>query len=445
MWSGETVSQADMIHTIGFLVGLYSLILLLGTLISKLKIKKIYYSLTITFFMLPALGFWFYYGISGSFIHPDTLMTIFQTNFSESQSYLRDNITPSAIVVLLIPFFGLSLIHKYSSSLSSYHLQSFKNKKIIVLLLILCCGISWMIYHNRDNLYRQLYKGTHDYLHQYTTFADNKKKRENSILTTFNLTKTDEPGVYFLVIGESQNRLHMSAYGYERDTTPWLSDQLRNPNFIIYDNAYSCHTHTVPVITYALTAKNQYNSIKLENAVSIIEVAKAAGYHTVWLSNQVRYSAWDTPITVIAAESDEQYWINKNVGETTRTNYFDGQLVNTLSEVHPSSKTLIVIHLMGNHGSYEDRYPSSYNNYHGGNKTIDHYDNSIRYNDYVVSQLYEKAKTFPNFKAFIYFSDHTDAIDQNLAHDASNFVYPMTYSLLYGFFKEVSRRVSTYF
>lgn len=435
-WSGETVSQADIIHTIGFLVGLYSLILLVGTLISKLTLKKIYYSFAIIIFILPSLGFWFYYGMSGSIIHPDTLMTIFQTNLAESQSYLRDNITPLALLFLLIPFIGIPLIYKYSSKLTSYHLQSFKSKKAIILILILCCGVSWMIYHNRDNLYRQLYKGTHDYLHQYTTFADNKKKRENSILSSFNLTQIDEPGIYFLVIGESQNRLHMSAYGYNRDTTPWLNDQRHNSNFIIYDNAYSCHTHTVPVITYALTAKNQYNSVKLENAVSIIEVAKAAGFHTVWLSNQVQYSAWDTPITVIASEADEQHWINKNVGETTKTNYFDGELINTLSEVHPSSKTLIVIHLMGNHGSYEDRYPSAYNIYHGDNKTIDHYDDSIRYNDYVVSQLYEKAITFPNFKAFIYFSDHTDAVDQNLAHDASNFVYPMTYIPFYMAFSQ---------
>lgn len=430
-WSGENIYQSDMMHTIGFLVGVYSMLLLLGTLISNAKIKKIFYSLTITIFILPALGFWFYYGISGSFIHPDTLMTIFQTNFSESQSYLRDNVTPSAIFFSLIPFIGIPIIYHYSSVLPSFQLQSFRNNKTIALILILCCGIGWMTYHNRDNLYRQLYKGTCDYLHQYTTFADNKKKRENSILTAFNLTQTDRPGVYFLVIGESQNRLHMNAYGYDRDTTPWLTDQRHNPDFIIYDNAYSCHTHTVPVITYALTAKNQYNSLKLENAVSIIEVAKAAGFKTIWLSNQVQYSAWDTPITVIASEADEQHWINKNIGETTKTNYFDGQLVNTLSEIHPFSKMLIVIHLMGNHGSYEDRYPSDYDIYHGDNHRIDHYDDSIRYNDYVVSQLYEKAKNIPNFKAFMYFSDHTDAVDQNLSHDASNFVYPMTYIPFY--------------
>ena len=431
IWSHEIISQSDMMHTIGFFVGLYCLFLLIGTLIPTLKIRQIYYTVILTCLMLPAIGFWFYYGISGNMIHPDTLMTIFQTNLAESKSYLKDNITPSAILFSIIPCILIPLIYHASFFLPSFQLQSFRNKKAIFLLLILCYSLGWLILHNRNNMYRELYKGTHEYLNQYNNFAENKKKRENNILSSFHVSKTTEPGVYFLIIGESQNRLHMNAYGYERNTTPWLTQQIHNPDFVIFDNAYSCHTHTVPVLTYALTAKNQYNEIKLENAVSLIEIAKAADFKTVWLSNQVQYGAWDTPISIIASEADEQHWINKNIGETTKTNFYDEELIHSLKDLHPTDKMLIVIHLMGNHGSYEDRYPSSYNIYHGKRKNIDHYDNSIRYNDYVVSKLYETAKSFPNYKAFIYFSDHTDAVDQNLAHDASNFVYPMTYIPFY--------------
>ena len=420
-----------MMHMIGFLVGLYCLLLLLGTLIPKLKLRQVYYTIVMTCLMLPAISFWFYYGISGTTIHPDTLMTIFQTNLAESKSYLKDNITPSAILFSIIPLSVIPLIYHVSSFLPSFQIQTLHNKKTIFLLLIFCYGLSWMISHNKNNMYQELYKETQEYLHQYNTFAENKKKREHNIISSFNISQSTAPGVYFLIIGESQNRLHMNTYGYERDTTPWLTQQLNNPNFIIYNNAYSCHTHTVPVLTYALTAKNQYNKIKLENAVSLIEVAKAANFKTVWLSNQVQYGAWDTPTTIIASEADEQHWINKNVGETTKTNFYDEQLIHSLAKVHPTDKMLIIIHLMGNHGSYEDRYPSSYNIYHGKGKNIDHYDNSIRYNDYVVSELYETAKSFPNYKAFIYFSDHTDAVDQNLAHDSSNFVYPMTYIPFY--------------
>ncbi len=87
-----------------------------------------------------------------------------------------------------------------------------------------------------------------------------------------------------------------------------------------------------PVLTYALTAKNQYNTLPLEQAASIIEIAQAADFHTVWISNQVKYGAWDTPVSVIADQSQTQYWLNGHLGETTQTTHFDLSLVDVLKK-----------------------------------------------------------------------------------------------------------------
>ncbi|MFQ9522783.1 MAG: sulfatase-like hydrolase/transferase [Phascolarctobacterium faecium] len=46
----------------------------------------------------------------------------------------------------------------------------------------------------------------------------------------------------------------------------------------------------------------------------------------------------------------------------------------------------MVVHLMGNHGSYEERYPHAFNRW-TGKSHIDKYDNSILYNDFVMKQL----------------------------------------------------------
>lgn len=51
----------------------------------------------------------------------------------------------------------------------------------------------------------------------------------------------------------------MHAYGYQRETTPWLDQALKKPENLLFTRAYSNHTHTVPVLTYALTERNQYN------------------------------------------------------------------------------------------------------------------------------------------------------------------------------------------
>lgn len=68
------------------------------------------------------------------------------------------------------------------------------------------------------------------------------------------------------------------------------------------------------------------------------------------------------------------------------------------------------------------------------NKSMLTITNSILYNDYVVSKIYDSASKLPYFQSLIYFSDHTDAVDQGLAHDSGNFVYPMTYIPMYMFF-----------
>ena len=117
--------------------------------------------------------------------------------------------------------------------------------------------------------------------------------------------------------------------------------------FLLFDQAYSCHVQTVPVLSYALTAKNQYNDMELEQAVSIVDMAKAAGYETVWLSNQVHYGAWDTPISVIGETADYHEWINSHVGQTLDTDYYDGELLEHLKDIPKSDKMLIVLHLMG--------------------------------------------------------------------------------------------------
>ena len=113
----------------------------------------------------------------------------------------------------------------------------------------------------------------------------------------------------------------MSAYGYDKKTTPWLDGMETNDNFIKFTNVYSCHTQTVPVLTYALTSKNQYNNIALQNAISVLDVAKACNIKTAWLSNQVHYGGYDTPVSVIANTTQQKKYIHNNTGLTIITKY----------------------------------------------------------------------------------------------------------------------------
>lgn len=232
----------------------------------------------------------------------------------------------------------------------------------------------------------------------------------------------------------------MGAYGYPRDTTPWLSSIKDKSHVILFNHAYSCYTQTVPVLTYALTAKNQYNTISLEKSPSLLEAAHAAGFDTVWISNQMQFGMYDTPISYIASTADKTLWMNSYIGNESGTRIktydYDEIVLKGMKQIHPSSHMLIVIHLMGNHFIYKERYPSSYNVYQGGNSFIDTYDNSILYNDHVVSEIYNTVSHIPHFQAFIYFSDHGEGVDYGLTHDAVNFKYPITYIPLYMIFSQ---------
>ena len=274
---------------------------------------------------------------------------------------------------------------------------------------------------------------TTDYQKNYNEYARQKEIRKQNLSHILLQNQTGKKGIYLLVIGESQNPLRMSAYGYKLKTTPWLDAMKNDPNLLFFQHAYACQVQTVPALTYALTAKNQYNSVKLEQAVSLIDVAKAAGYQTVWLSNQVRFGGWGTPVTVIAEEADQKIWINSHQGNTLDTEYYDGELINRLQDIKRSDKMLIVVHLMGNHISYHSRYPAEFDRFKDEGKRSE-YDNSILYNDYVMQQLIDKVSHWPEFQGLLYFSDHGESVEQELGHNPDKFIFEMAYIPMYMYF-----------
>jgi len=272
----------------------------------------------------------------------------------------------------------------------------------------------------------------------YALYEEFEKNREARMAHVKKLVPSREAnkGVYILVIGESQNRHHMSAYGYDRKTTPWLDTMINKPEAVLFTRARACHNGTMGALSYALTAKNQYNDVKLEDAVTLTEAARSAGFYTVWMSNQIKYSVHDTPTTVIASETDKQVWVNHHLGETTQIDVFDGALVNELSKLERSDRMLIVVHLMGNHIRYSDRYPVEFAQFSGKGGEVDTYDNSMLYNDYVMQQLYETVSGWPDFAGIMYMSDHGEDPDAGWSHDGTHFSWEMIEIPLYMIFSD---------
>lgn len=420
---GNFIGLSSVKNYANFSIALLNLALLLPMLFEKHVIRSVLRFIFLAVILLPVFVILGYYSVTSTVFAPDTLLAIAQTNIQEAIEYAKDNFSCKTIFLIILTnafVFFVAIKNTQKILWNKYNL-------FLVLFCITACLVG--VYKYRDNIITDIPKQASKTLAQYKNFSKERTDRKDN-MSKLLLSHKPEAGVYVLVIGESQNRAHMQAYNYHRATTPWLDSMKNDKNMLLFTKAYSCHTHTVPTLLYALTAKNQYNNIAVKNAVSVLEVAEAAGFETVWLSNQVKYSAWDTPVTSIASEANQQKWINSTLGESTNTDYFDGKLIEELEKIKITDKMLIVMHLMGNHGSYEQRYPKAFEKYDGKN-TIDKYDNSIIYNDYVISQVYKRARKIPNFKGLVYCSDHADAIDKNLSHDAAQFDFDMTHIPLY--------------
>lgn len=365
----------------------------------------------------------------------EILYAIFQTNGGEAYEYLYDFISCKLIGAAALFFIFCMLLF----------FQQAKSRKFEMSFFLL--GISFLMtilafpkLHGL-NLPLFIIEAHAEYteeLEQYRKVAS----RRGTGKIHFEATKQQKGETYIVVIGESLNKKHMGIYGYFRETTPNLSKMLIDNNLLVFENAYSNHTHTGPVLKRSLTESNLYNGKTLSKSLSILEILKKAGVKTYWVTNQVLYSVYDNPVTALSAAADELITLNKSIGVKGQPHEFDSGLLDKVQKIlnDKNNETKVVfVHLYGNHGSYELRYPhDTYKNFYGPlslgdfgtnaskNRYINHYDNSVLFNDYVVSSLLKSVVDVGGVAAFLYMSDHADDVIAGKGHSIGQFTYEMT-------------------
>ena len=412
-----------------FCVALVNIVLLVSVILPRPLLQKLFLCPAGALLFAPVLLCWGYYATELSWLNVDAVMAVLQTNPAEAVEYVKDR---TGIFSAMLALLYIILIAAWVRLASRITVKKGSWETVAGIVIFFVLNV-FLVFRTNDNFVTSIFRETGDYRKNYNEFARQKEIRKKNLSHIMLQDNSGKKGIYVLVIGESQNPYRMSAYGYKLKTTPWLDSIKNEPNALLFRHAYACQVQTVPALTYALTAKNQYNSLKLKQAVSLIDVAKAAGYRTVWLSNQVRYGGWGTPVTVIAEEADQKIWINSHQGNTLDTEYYDGELINRLQDIKRSDKMLIVLHFMGNHISYHSRYPAEFDKFKEEGKRSE-YDNSILYNDHVMEQLLDKVSKWPEFKGLLYFSDHGESVEQEKSHNPDTFVFEMAYIPMYMYF-----------
>lgn len=397
-------------------------------------------------YLLP-ISFIIYILKADTTVTPDSLYAIFQSNPAEALDYLVEYI---GLLWVGCTLFGLILIF-----LLVYSSRGQLRRLDLTFALVLISIFSVTAYANSSDL--KLISLVSDsfgrYVFELDKFREVQQKREDST-TGLRAEKISQGETYIVVIGESQNKQHMGLYGYLRDTTPKMSALRDSGQIIVYENAYAVQTHTVPVLKLSLTAANQINQISYYEAPSIIDVSMSAGFTTSWLTNQVTLGDWDNLVSVIADGADDFYKLNKTIGMQFKTGSLDEDLLPLLQRLlneKIEKNRLIIIHLMGNHWNYCDRFPKNFKFFKGslqtghfGNKAkirklakrVNCYDNSILYTDHILDKIVQSIKLSAGVSGMIYFSDHADDVLNQKGHDAGRFTFPMTNIPFFMWFSE---------
>jgi len=227
----------------------------------------------------------------------------------------------------------------------------------------------------------------------------------------------DDTYVVF-IIGETTRWDHMGILGYERDTTPRLSQE---ENLVAFRGT-SCDTATKLSLRCMFVREggaedNPQRTLKEKNVFSVL---KSLGFSSelfamqseVWFYNNTNTDNYSFR-EIIASEK-------RNDGKPVD----DMLLVNELQESmknHPQGKHLVILHTKGSHYQYSQRYPRSFARYTPECMGVDRscskaqlinaFDNSVLYTDTFIGNVIDSLR---DKKAVVFYAaDHGESIDEN--------------------------------
>ena len=374
----------------------------------------------------------------------DISQSIFASNPQEAWEFITSLgfrlllMIPTALLGLFATFlFAFKLLRKYKNHRSLHWLLQPSRSLIVVSVFTWSCIALLQSYRglSRNFEENQPYSTSIDrfYWTTYAVLRDRQdlskhllemKSPEHFKGLTHHPT-LGAPLKVVVILGESARADLMSAYGYERPTTPWLDSISKNTeDLVLFNDVCSSASNTIlscqRIFTYWNNAPGQqwYNFPDLTNTLA------HCGYYTQWITNQKVADMWAVEKS-IASSAHDIHATNKIMArdqdpydETLlpELERYDG-LKNTAKK---DNNSLTVIHLMGSHVSYKQRYPKTFDffkakdmkecltDYTKSQKAA--YLNTLRYTDYLLEKM---IKHYSSQRALVfYFSDHGEMIDE---------------------------------
>jgi len=154
--------------------------------------------------------------------------------------------------------------------------------------------------------------------------------------------------------------------------------------------------------------------------ISLIELMDESGFDCYWFGNQGRVGAHNGTTRTYADACDNQWFLKDDNVEDQLDNVLVDSTHQYVNQISHKSHNFIVFHMKGSHFDYSKRYPKEFaqfteNDYpsepqnHRG--ILSSYDNSILYNDYMVSRIMDLFKDTESI--VIYLPDHGQVMYRN--------------------------------
>lgn len=231
-----------------------------------------------------------------------------------------------------------------------------------------------------------------------------------------------KPRVFVLVVGEAARAANFSLLGYARITTP----ELAKLDVIAFRNVFSCGTSTevsVPCM-FSPFGREDYDEYRVRNAEGLLNVLARAGYVVKWLDNQSGCKGVCRGAGIEYQKTDP----NSALDLCADGECLDGVLVRRLQTELASVRedTVIVLHMMGNHGpAYYRRYSPEFRRFTpdcataelrkcSREQVVNAYDNAILYSDHVLAGLVSALEGARSLNtAMIYVSDHGESLGES--------------------------------
>lgn len=219
-----------------------------------------------------------------------------------------------------------------------------------------------------------------------------------------------------IVVFESLRRQNMGAYGYGRETTPFLSRLLHRENkrTFLFKNTYTVSTTTmlaIPAILGGITP--DHPSDVYETFPLIWEYGKMLNYDTFFLSSHSMQ--WYRFDQYYSKSLPDIYW-NKDNNQFPYFNDFgidDRKTVDQLQSTLKKNRRKFLGVVQFNATHYPYKVPAEYERWKG--RFIDQYDNSILYQDDLIKKVFEilKLKRLHKNTLVIMVGDHGEAFKEH--------------------------------